>query len=160
MAGYCGELQYAQFEREILRERTRAGLAHAPERQTAGATGNRGGRRCAIRKLHRAGFRKSQIARRLKVGRTSVRRILARSFQAGKRQSERSGVVPEIANPLRRSDTVAVGCGEFGKPPPQTIRESDSSRPVGAEWWRGSDLTEAAGSLRAPTCHPVNRSCG
>src|SRR5438093_1352113 len=30
-SAYCGEPQYAQFEREILRERTKAGLAHARE---------------------------------------------------------------------------------------------------------------------------------
>jgi DNA invertase Pin-like site-specific DNA recombinase len=30
-----------------------------------------------IRKLHRAGVSKSEIARRLKIGRTSVRRLLA-----------------------------------------------------------------------------------
>ena len=34
---------FAEFEREILRERTRAGLAHArAERETAGPAGNRG----------------------------------------------------------------------------------------------------------------------
>ena len=70
-------MQYAEFEREILRERTRAGLAHARE------NGNRLGRPATaavyaseIRKLHRAGISKSEIARRLQIGRTSVRRIL------------------------------------------------------------------------------------
>src|SRR5947207_6325505 len=69
---------FAEFEREILRERTRAGLAHARE------NGKRRGRpmtaglwAAEIRKLHRAGVSKSAIARRLRVGRTSVRRILA-----------------------------------------------------------------------------------
>jgi DNA invertase Pin-like site-specific DNA recombinase len=69
---------FAEFEREILRERTRAGLAHARQ------NGRRLGRPATaaihsgeIRKLHRAGISKSEIARRLKVGRTSVRRILA-----------------------------------------------------------------------------------
>src|SRR5664279_3855404 len=69
---------FAEFEREILRERTRAGLAHAREK------GKRLGRPATavihaeeIRKLHRAGISKSEIARRLRVGRTSVRRILA-----------------------------------------------------------------------------------
>lgn len=71
---------FAEFEREILRERTRAGLAHAR------ANGKRLGRpmtaglqASAIRKLHRAGASKSEIARRLNVARTSVRRILAMS---------------------------------------------------------------------------------
>lgn len=69
---------FAEFEREILRERTRAGLAHARE------TGKRLGRPATaaahaaeVRKLHHAGISKSAIARRLKIGRTSVRRILA-----------------------------------------------------------------------------------
>jgi len=35
---YCGELQYAEFERELIVERTRAGLA------AARARGRRGGR--------------------------------------------------------------------------------------------------------------------
>jgi putative DNA-invertase from lambdoid prophage Rac len=68
---------FAEFEREILRERTRSGLAHAR------ANGKRLGRPATpamhaaeIRKLHRAGISKSEIARRLQIGRTSVRRIL------------------------------------------------------------------------------------
>ena len=68
---------FAEFESEILRERTRAGLAHAR------ANGKRLGRPATaavhaaeIRKLYRAGVSKSEIARRIQVGRTSVRRIL------------------------------------------------------------------------------------
>src|ERR1043166_7967854 len=68
---------FAEFEREILRERTRAGLAHARQ------NGKRLGRPATaavhvaeIRKLYRAGISKSEIARRLNIGRTSVRRIV------------------------------------------------------------------------------------
>jgi putative DNA-invertase from lambdoid prophage Rac len=68
---------FAQFEREILRERTRAGLARARQ------SGKRLGRPLTaglqaeqVRKLHRAGVSKSDIARRLRIGRTSVRRII------------------------------------------------------------------------------------
>src|SRR6266567_4686302 len=68
---------FAAFEREILGERTRAGLAHAR------LNGKRLGRPVTaarhaseVRKLHRTGVSKSEIARRLGVGRTSVRRIL------------------------------------------------------------------------------------
>jgi putative DNA-invertase from lambdoid prophage Rac len=68
---------FAAFEREILQERTRAGLAHARE------SGKKLGRpptaavyAVEIRNLHSAGVSKSEIARRLKIGRTSVRRIL------------------------------------------------------------------------------------
>jgi DNA invertase Pin-like site-specific DNA recombinase len=77
---------FAEFEREILRERTRSGLAHARE------TGKRLGRPATaalhtpeIQKLHRAGIAKAEIARRLGVGRTSVRRIL--SIAAGERKN-------------------------------------------------------------------------
>lgn len=71
---------FAEFEREILRERVRAGLAHARQNGkrlgrplTAGLKADR------IQKLHRSGISKSQIARQLSIGRTSVRRILNRS---------------------------------------------------------------------------------
>ena len=70
---------FAEFEREILRERVRAGLAHARE------NGKRLGRpptaalnATQVRKLFRAGVSKAAIARRLQIARTSVRRMLAR----------------------------------------------------------------------------------
>jgi len=71
---------FAEFEREILGERVRAGLAHARQ------NGKRLGRPAtatmhaeAVRKLRRSGLSKSEIGRRLNIGRTSVRRILAAS---------------------------------------------------------------------------------
>jgi DNA invertase Pin-like site-specific DNA recombinase len=68
---------FAEFEREILRERTRAGLAHARENgQRLGRPATAAVHAAEIRKLHRAGISKSEIARCLNVGRTSVRRIL------------------------------------------------------------------------------------
>lgn len=69
---------FAEFEREILWERVRAGIAHARQ------NGQRLGRPLTVAlhadqvlKLHRTGVSKSEIARRLNIGRTSVRRILA-----------------------------------------------------------------------------------
>src|SRR5579864_6736967 len=69
---------FAEFEREILRERVRAGLAHAREKgkhlgrpQTAALHASQ------VRKLYRSGVSKAEIARQLQIGRTSVRRILA-----------------------------------------------------------------------------------
>jgi len=69
---------FAAFERDVLRERVRAGLAEARRMGkrlgrplTAGLQSNQ------VRKLHRAGISKAEIARRLSIGRTSVRRILA-----------------------------------------------------------------------------------
>ena len=68
---------FAEFEREILRERTRAGLAQARQNgKKLGRPATAAIHSAEIRKLHRAGVSKSEIARRLKVGRTSVRRIL------------------------------------------------------------------------------------
>ena len=69
---------FAEFEHEILRERIRAGIVEARRK------GARFGRPITaakkagqIRKLHSAGITKAEIARRLDIGRTSVRRILA-----------------------------------------------------------------------------------
>lgn len=70
---------FAEFEREILRERTRAGLAQARlNGKRLGRPETSGLQAAEIRKLHRAGTSKSEIARRLEIGRTSVRRILGR----------------------------------------------------------------------------------
>jgi DNA invertase Pin-like site-specific DNA recombinase len=68
---------FAEFERDILRERVRAGLAHARhngKRLGRPATATR--HRAEIKRLYRAGISKSEIARQLQIGRTSVRRIL------------------------------------------------------------------------------------
>jgi DNA invertase Pin-like site-specific DNA recombinase len=68
---------FAEFEREILRERTRAGLAQARQNgKQLGRPLTAGLHAAQIRKLHRAGVAKAEIARRLQIGRTSVRRIL------------------------------------------------------------------------------------
>jgi DNA invertase Pin-like site-specific DNA recombinase len=68
---------FAEFEREILRERTRAGLAQARQNgKRLGRPATAAAHTAEIRKLHRAGVSKSEIARRLHIGRTSVRRIL------------------------------------------------------------------------------------
>src|SRR5216110_890475 len=68
---------FAEFEREILRERVRAGLAQARQ------NGQRLGRPVTaalhadqVRKLYRAGLSQAEIARRVQIDRTSVRRIL------------------------------------------------------------------------------------
>lgn len=68
---------FAEFEREILRERVKAGIAHARSK------GKSHGRPASARKLtdqvkalNSQGLSKSAIARELNIGRTSVRRIL------------------------------------------------------------------------------------
>jgi len=69
---------FAAFEREILQERTKAGLAHArPNGKKLGRPATAAIYAAEVRKLHRAGISKSEIARRVQIGRTSVRRILA-----------------------------------------------------------------------------------
>jgi putative DNA-invertase from lambdoid prophage Rac len=68
---------FASFERDILRERTRAGLANARQNgKRLGRPMTAGLQAVAIRKLYRAGLAKAEIARQLQIGRTSVRRIL------------------------------------------------------------------------------------
>jgi putative DNA-invertase from lambdoid prophage Rac len=68
---------FAEFEREILRERTRAGLAHVRQNgKKLGRPATAAIHSAEIQKLYRAGVSKSEIARRLQIGRTSVRRIL------------------------------------------------------------------------------------
>lgn len=68
---------FAAFERETLSERTRAGLAHARQNgKRLGRPATAFAHAAEIAKLYRAGISKSEIARRLEIGRTSVRRIL------------------------------------------------------------------------------------
>jgi putative DNA-invertase from lambdoid prophage Rac len=68
---------FSEFEREISRERTRAGLAHARKNgKRLGRPATAAIHTAEIRKLHRAGVSTSEIARRVQIGRTSVRRIL------------------------------------------------------------------------------------
>ncbi len=71
---------FAEFEREILRERVKAGIAHARQK------GKNHGRPVTvkkheetIKKLFASGISKSEIAKQLGIGRTSVRRILDQS---------------------------------------------------------------------------------
>jgi putative DNA-invertase from lambdoid prophage Rac len=69
---------FAEFEREILRERVRAGLAHARRNgKKLGRPITAAAKAGEVRALRRAGISNAEIARRLQIGRTSVRRILA-----------------------------------------------------------------------------------
>lgn len=68
---------FAEFEREILRERVKAGIAHAR------SNGKEHGRPATtkkyeneVRTLYKSGLSQSEIARKLGIGRTSVRRII------------------------------------------------------------------------------------
>jgi putative DNA-invertase from lambdoid prophage Rac len=69
---------FAEFEREILRERVRAGIAQARKNgKPHGRPPTAMNIRTKIRELFAKGLSKSDIARQLEIGRTSVRRILA-----------------------------------------------------------------------------------
>lgn len=69
---------FAEFERDILRERVRAGLAHARQQgKQLGRPPSVVHNAAEVRKLCRQGISKSEIARRLEISRTSVRRLLA-----------------------------------------------------------------------------------
>jgi putative DNA-invertase from lambdoid prophage Rac len=68
---------FAEFEHETLCERIRAGIAEARSQgKHLGRPVTVGKQAGQIRKLHRSGVSKAEIARRLEISRTSVRRIL------------------------------------------------------------------------------------
>jgi putative DNA-invertase from lambdoid prophage Rac len=68
---------FAEFERDLLRERVKAGIAHARK------LGKPHGRPITVaykadkaKQLFSKGLSKAEIARKLGIGRTSVRRLL------------------------------------------------------------------------------------
>jgi putative DNA-invertase from lambdoid prophage Rac len=68
---------FAEFERDVLSERIRAGIAQARDRgKPHGRPKTAALRSDEIRKLFANGLSKSEIARKLGIGRTSVIRIL------------------------------------------------------------------------------------
>jgi len=68
---------FAEFEREVLRERVQAGIAQArKEGRTHGRPRSASLRADEVRRLKAERVSHSEIARRLGIGRTSVRRIL------------------------------------------------------------------------------------
>jgi len=82
---------FSEFEREILRDRTRAGLAQARlNGKRLGRPVTAGLHTAEIRKLHSAGVSKSEIARRVRIGRTSVRRILTAQTASKGERNDRS----------------------------------------------------------------------
>jgi putative DNA-invertase from lambdoid prophage Rac len=69
---------FAEFEREILRERVKAGIAQARAKGiTLGRPKSAAKKAAEVRSLYRKDkLTKSEIARRLGIGRTSVRGLL------------------------------------------------------------------------------------
>ena len=69
---------FAEFEREIMRERVKAGIAQArAEGRVLGRPPSAAKKEKEVKKLFAQGLSKAEIARRLGIGRTSVRRLLA-----------------------------------------------------------------------------------
>jgi DNA invertase Pin-like site-specific DNA recombinase len=96
---------FAEFEREILRERTRAGLVQARMNgKQLGRPVTAGLHAAEIRKLHRAGVAKAEIARRLEIGRTSVRRILASPIASRNMPGHQRADLPRGASPMPLPD--------------------------------------------------------
>ena len=68
---------FAEFERDILRDRVKAGIAQArKDGRPHGRPAKIVGKTQEIRDLARNGMSKSAIAKQLNIGRTSVRRLL------------------------------------------------------------------------------------
>jgi DNA invertase Pin-like site-specific DNA recombinase len=71
---------FAEFEREMLRERVRAGIAQARKNgKSHGRPATAVRHSAEIKSLFARGYSKAEIARRLGIGRTSVIRILAKT---------------------------------------------------------------------------------
>lgn len=68
---------FAEFERDILRERVRAGIAHAREQGKAhGRPGSASKKIEEVKNLNKKGLNNSEISRKLKISRRSVIRLL------------------------------------------------------------------------------------
>jgi putative DNA-invertase from lambdoid prophage Rac len=68
---------FAEFERDILRERVKAGIAHSRSQGNAhGRPATASLKTAEIKKLKDKGLNNSEIARRLRIGRTSVIRAM------------------------------------------------------------------------------------
>jgi putative DNA-invertase from lambdoid prophage Rac len=68
---------FAEFERDLLRERVKAGIAHARKLgKPHGRPPSAARQKEQIKKLFAKGLAKAEIARQLNIGRTSVRRLL------------------------------------------------------------------------------------
>src|SRR5262249_11463356 len=71
---------FAEFEREIIRERVKAGLTQArAEGKAMGRPPSVTQKEKEVKILFAKGLSKSEITRRLAIGRTSVRRLLEAS---------------------------------------------------------------------------------
>jgi DNA invertase Pin-like site-specific DNA recombinase len=72
---------FVEFERDILRDESAPAWPRRQNGKRLGRPRTAAIHAAEIRKLHHAGVSNSEIARRLRIGRTSVRRILTFSSQ-------------------------------------------------------------------------------
>ena len=80
---------FAEFEREVLRERILAGIAQARKKGTPlGRPRTVASKKAEVHRLFAGGLPKAEIARRLSIARTSVRRLL----QVGSRSGNDVGI--------------------------------------------------------------------
>jgi putative DNA-invertase from lambdoid prophage Rac len=71
---------FAEFERDILRERVKAGIAQAREQgRPHGRPATAAKQATKVKRLFKSGLSKSEISRRLEISRTSVIRILSQA---------------------------------------------------------------------------------
>jgi DNA invertase Pin-like site-specific DNA recombinase len=68
---------FAEFERDLLSERIRAGIAEARKKgRSHGRPVTAGKHAAKVKSLHKQGLSQSAIARKLRIGRTSVKRLI------------------------------------------------------------------------------------
>ena len=68
---------FAEFERDILRERVKAGIVHArSEGKAHGRPATAAAKESEVKKLQKKGLNNSEISRKLKISRRSVIRVL------------------------------------------------------------------------------------
>ncbi len=101
---------FAEFEREVLRERVGAGIAQARwEGRRHGRPRTASLKADEVPHLKAERMSHSEIARRLGIGRTSVRRILAAGWPTADLRSARSRVKDAVG----RTHTSEVSLGFF-----------------------------------------------
>lgn len=83
---------FAEFERDILRDRVKAGIAQArKEGKPHGRPITAGLHLQKVKELFRKGFSKREIAKQVGISRTSVRRLLSPVDRKNKRSGKNSG---------------------------------------------------------------------
>jgi DNA invertase Pin-like site-specific DNA recombinase len=102
---------FAEFEREILRDRVKAGIAQARQQgKPHGRPPTVKAHSGEIKRLFARGISKREIAKRLRIGRTSVRRVLTQKVSSLAHFISVSSKNPKLflANQFRRKIAEAL----------------------------------------------------